>query len=117
MERLSKSEIDSYLSNKSSPVIEVLVAYLLKIGLTLKVDNPDSRSNVCFAESEELRSEFRNSYTPTDLVNYSYADLNNAEQPDLMKITYPENTAVFWDLVAQGQTENWNKHWNLPFST
>tara|TARA_R110001599_G_scaffold184247_4_gene377744 strand:- start:261 stop:581 length:321 start_codon:yes stop_codon:yes gene_type:complete len=106
MERLSKSEIDSYLSNKNSPVIESLVAHLLKTGLTLKADNPDGSSNVCFAESEELRPEFRNSYTSTDLVNYIHADLNNAEQPDLMKITYPENTAVFWDLVAQGQTEN-----------
>tara|TARA_R110001592_G_scaffold16998_7_gene72115 strand:+ start:2610 stop:2957 length:348 start_codon:yes stop_codon:yes gene_type:complete len=101
-----KSEIDFYLTYMSSPVIESLVAYLLKIGLTLKVDNPDSGSNVCFAESEELRSEFRNSYTSTDLVNYIYADLNNAEQSDLMKITFPKSTAEFWALVAQGQTEN-----------
>ncbi|WP_339700646.1 hypothetical protein [uncultured Roseivirga sp.] len=106
MERLSKSEISSYQSNKRSPAIEALVAHLLKIGLTFRPDNPEGSSIVCFAESEELRPEFRSSYTSTDLIHYIYADLTNAEQTDLMNITYPKNTAQFWALVAQGQTEN-----------
>lgn len=101
-----KSEIDAYITNRSSPVIESLVAHLLKIGLTLRPDNPEGSSNVCFAETEELRPEFRSSYTSTDIANYIFADLNNSKQPDLMKITFPKSTEHFWVLVAQEQTEN-----------
>ncbi|WP_339609222.1 hypothetical protein [uncultured Roseivirga sp.] len=101
-----KLEVHVYQALGSSDILESLVAHLLKIGLTFRPDNPEGSSNVCFAESEELRPEFRSSYTSTDLIHYIYADLANAEQTDLMNITYPKNTAQFWALVAQGQTEN-----------
>lgn len=69
---------------------------------------PDGR--VCFAESSELRDEFKTYYTFTDLMSYITASLhltgvksNKTESTDSQKIDYPENVDLFWEYVNIGK--------------
>ncbi|MGW8122772.1 hypothetical protein ACV07N_08930 [Roseivirga echinicomitans] len=96
-----KSEIDGYQRFEDVPFVKTLVAQLLKIGLTLQSEDQEGSSNVCFAESQDLRPEFRDSYSATDLLNYIQYALDELEQPDLAHIAYPKSSEEFWKLAVR----------------
>ncbi|WP_291285150.1 type ISP restriction/modification enzyme [Flavobacterium sp.] len=63
--------------------------------------------NVCFAHSQELRPEFKQSCTAIDVFDLSYAILNSSlYREDLkineLKIPIPQDVVVFWKLVQIG---------------
>lgn len=63
--------------------------------------NQKETGNVCFANSDEVRSEFRQSFTTIDLLEYVFAMryYNN----DLQKIPIPSDSMHFWILVQFGR--------------
>ena len=62
-----------------------------------------SEGNVCFANSDELRPEFRETFTSADLMNYEYALLNSNKYFKLLTTDLlPKDRKIFWELVALG---------------
>ena len=63
--------------------------------------------NVCFANSEELRLEYKQSFTVFDLLDLCYAVLhsslyNKDLENDIQKIPLPLDSNVFWKLIQIG---------------
>jgi len=79
-------------------------------GLVLTFINPnEARGEVCYANEPNLRPEFRQSFTATDLLDYIYAVLHTqAEQngeflkTGIVEIPYPVNADDFWKMVQTG---------------
>ncbi|MFW0737083.1 type ISP restriction/modification enzyme [Flavobacterium sp. T12S277] len=64
--------------------------------------------NVCFADSQELRPEFKQSCTAIDVFDLSYAILHSSLysqdlKVDELKIPIPQDVVVFWKLVQIGK--------------
>ncbi|MDI5951241.1 type ISP restriction/modification enzyme [Flavobacterium yafengii] len=71
----------------------------------------ETESNVCFANSDEVRPEFRQSFAPIDLLDYIYAVLHSPtyreKYKEFLKIDFPRVPAPtdadqFWKLVRLG---------------
>ena len=92
-------------------------------GLGLAFTNEkEKEGEVCFANSEELRPAFKQSFAPIDLLDYIYAVLHSPsyreKYKEFLKIDFPrapfpcrdainrvctkEEIANFWNLVALG---------------
>ncbi|MFH6997133.1 hypothetical protein ACHRVZ_04315 [Flavobacterium sp. FlaQc-57] len=63
--------------------------------------NQKETGNVCFANSDEVRPEFRQSFTTIDLLDYIFAMMHHNK--DLQKIPIPLDTLHFWKLVQFGK--------------
>lgn len=64
--------------------------------------------NVCFAHSQELRPEFKQSCTAIDILDFTYAIMhssfyNKDSKIEEVKIPIPQDAAVFWKLVQIGK--------------
>lgn len=67
--------------------------------------------NVCMANNEEVRPEFRTEFAPIDVLDYIYAVLHSPAyrekykeflKIDFPRVPYPTSAEKFWDLVALG---------------
>ena len=72
----------------------------------------DFRGNICFADSPEVRSDFRETFTSSDLQNCLYAILYSLDNKqngmkfldmDLFHALIPTDNSAFWKLVEQGK--------------
>lgn len=74
-----------------------------KLSLTFVPEKlPDS--NVCFANSGEVRPEFKSTFGPVDIFDYLLAILNSPiVQNDLLHVPYPKNDDSFWGLATLGR--------------
>ena len=68
--------------------------------------------NVCMANSEEVRDDFKTSFAPIDLLDYIYAVLHSPEyrekykeflKIDFPRVPYPKDSEKFWKLVELGR--------------
>lgn len=80
------------------------------LGMTF-TNEKETESNVCFANSDEVRPEFRQSFAPIDLLDYIYAVLHSPsyreKYKEFLKIDFPRVPAppekdTFWKLVKLG---------------
>jgi predicted helicase len=80
------------------------------LGMTF-TNEKETESNVCFANSDEVRPEFRQSFAPIDLLDYIYAVLHSPsyreKYKEFLKIDFPRVPAPtdadqFWKLVRLG---------------
>lgn len=74
-----------------------------RLNLTFQESN-SSENNLCFANSVDVRPEFRTFYTKTDIVHYVCACLDKdlyELAPD--EVPFPASTTTFWEGVALGQ--------------
>lgn len=80
------------------------------LGLTF-TNEKETESNVCFANSDELRPEFKQSFAPIDLLDYIYAVLHSPTyrekykeflKIDFPRIPAPQDPGKFWKLVKLG---------------
>jgi len=80
------------------------------LGLTF-TNEKETESEVCFANSPDLRSEFKQSFAPIDLLDYIYAVLHSPMYQEKYKIflkidippvPFPKDTITFWRLVKLG---------------
>jgi len=64
--------------------------------------------NVCMANNKEVRPEFRETFTPTDILDYTYAIIHSSKFSTAKKeyleshFPVPKNAKMFWDLVLLG---------------
>lgn len=81
-----------------------------KLGL-LFVHEKETEGNVCMADGQEIRPEYRPTFAPIDLLDYIYAVLHSPTyretykeflKSDFPRVPYPKDAATFWALVALG---------------
>lgn len=75
------------------------------------VPEKESEGEVCFAGSDQVRSEFRQSFAPIDILDYIYAVLHSPSyrekykeflKIDFPRVPYPADADTFWKLVKLG---------------
>lgn len=80
------------------------------LGITF-TNEKETASNVCFANSDEVRPEFKQSFAPIDLLDYIYAVLHSPtyreKYKEFLKIDFPRvpvptDADKFWKLVNLG---------------
>lgn len=74
----------------------------------------EETGNVCFAtNNDEMRDDFKQVFTPTDLLDYIYAVLYSPAyrkkyrellMTDFPRVPYPQDDDTFWKLVNIGST-------------
>ena len=78
----------------------------------IKDEGKGMSGEVCFANSPEVRPEFRLTFTTKDILDYVYAVIYSNEQKrnlekyfkmDLEQIPITADTDVFWNLAALGR--------------
>lgn len=93
--------------NLSSEVISNIARSL---GLSF-ITEQEEEGNVCMANNEEVRDDFRLTFTPIDIVDYVYAVLNSpgfiakcghSVELETLRIPYP-TSENFWELVREGR--------------
>lgn len=96
--------------------IEIINQLADVLGL-LFINQKEGAGNVCFANSQDLRPEFKQSFTLTDVLDYSAAFLHSKvyhrsdKDKDFVKIPFPQDAAFFWKLGQSGS--NWRNKENL----
>lgn len=78
-----------------------------KTGLAFILES-EVGGNVCFADSPELRDDFKISFLAIDVLNYSYGALHSptykaASQTGSLYLPYPKDAVVFWEMVGSGR--------------
>lgn len=75
------------------------------------LETKDSEGNVCFINSEEVRSEFRETFTPADVTHYLIGLFKASTVTEISKenfdtnFPYPQNADTFWKEVEKGRLE------------
>jgi hypothetical protein len=95
------SDKDKKLNNHSIKQIED------HLNLTFVSDN-DTMGNVCFANSNEMRPEFRQTFTIIDVLDYCYAILHSETFDEFSRnedigIPITSDSKIFWKLVEIGK--------------
>ncbi|WP_426485899.1 hypothetical protein [Flavobacterium sp. 2] len=97
--------IDSLFQKSVSKSItinrEIVMQFSNHSGLLFS--NETETGNVCFAESNELRSEYRLSFKLVDLLDYVYAFAHSSIYKETQKIILPPDADSFWNLVKIGK--------------
>lgn len=65
--------------------------------------------NVCFANSDEIRSDFKTTFTESDILEYVYGCLQSdgirvTKTLDTIQLKFPKNKEEFWQIISS------NKH-------
>lgn len=89
---------------------EILNQIAKGLGLTFTPEK-ETEGEVCFAKSQEVRPEFKQTFAPIDLLDYIYAVLHSPSyrekykeflKIDFPRVPYPTDVEFFWKLVALG---------------
>ena len=64
----------------------------------------EESGNVCFANSDEVREEYRQSFKLIELLDYIYAFAHSSVFAVFQKIIIPSETELFWKLVKIGSS-------------
>lgn len=67
--------------------------------------------SVCFANNDEVRSEFRQTFNVSDVINYVNAIIFKSQRnrssflldEAAIEIPYPSNSSFFWEQVTTGK--------------
>ena len=90
---------------------EIVSKIATQLGLTF-VPEKEPEGNVCMANNDEVRTEYKQTFAPIDILDYIYAVLHSSNyrekykeflKIDFPKIPYPKDSKTFWDLVALGK--------------
>lgn len=78
-------------------------ALLLKIEQTLNlIFIKEENVNVCFANSDEVRPEYKQSFRLLDLLDYMYAFVHSSVYQESLKVVITIEAEFFWKLVKTG---------------
>lgn len=86
------------------PRASFIAALAARLDLTYLEEDEISSSNLCLANSREVRPEYRTVFGQSDILRYCAArlpDRNLDIQGD--ELPLPENTAVFWSFAEAGR--------------
>lgn len=107
LEPETSENAEERISNLNPAVVQQIASDL---GLTFTPEK-EPGSEVCFANSRELRPEYRQTFALIDLLNYIYAVLHSPTYREkqeeflkigFMKVPYPTDVNIFWQLVKPG---------------
>lgn len=82
-----------------------------EFGLEFSTEEP-KEGEVCFAQSPELRDDFKIYFTSTNLLDYSYAAMHSSayrktykkfSKINFSQIPHPKENGQFWKLVSLGK--------------
>jgi len=99
-------------NNTGTPNLDPEMVKQIAAGLGLTFTNEkETESEVCFANSDEVRPAFKQSFAPIDLLDYIYAVLHSPMyrekykeflKIDFPRVPYPTDGDQFWKLVKLG---------------
>jgi hypothetical protein len=85
--------------------IEIINQITTIVGL-LFINQKEREGNVCFANSQDLRPEFKQSFTLLELLDFSSAVLHSRiyrqGKQDFLEIPIASDSCIFWQLVQIG---------------
>lgn len=94
------------------PDMNMQIIREIERNLGLGFEPEPEEGNVCFAyNNAELRADFKQVFTPLDILNYAYGILNSPAFHEKYKVffkanpprvPYPKDTETFWELVDFG---------------
>lgn len=93
------------LFEQSTPEAVVPNSEIIKLFadcLSLLFSSEKEAGNVCFANSSELRPEFRQTFTATELLDYVYAFAHTSYYKEFQKVAIASEADIFWKLVKIG---------------
>jgi predicted helicase len=100
------------INTPRTPNLNLTIIKQIAEGLGLTFTNEKETENaVCFANSDEVRPEFKQSFAPIDLLDYIYAVLHSPSYREIYKeflkidfprIPAPQDPGKFWQLVKLG---------------
>ena len=104
--------------------LEIVNQIAEKLGLSFTPEKDgaavkENASPVCYAQSDEIRAEFKeldaettpNTFVPIDILDYIYAVLHSPSyrekykeflKIDFPRVPYPKDATIFWQLVKLG---------------
>ncbi|MDP5200046.1 hypothetical protein [Flavobacterium sp. DG2-3] len=95
--------LDIFLKKRNSETTilnyEIIKLFENKLGLLFL---EEESGNVCFANSDEVREEYRQSFKLMDLLDYIYAFEHSSIFTVSQKIIITSETELFWKLVKIG---------------
>lgn len=103
-------QLGSSASRTPNLNMEIVEQMAKGLGLAF-VPEKEVEGEVCFAGSEEVRPEFRQSFAPIDILDYIYAVLHSPSyrekykeflKIDFPRVPYPADADTFWKLVKLG---------------
>ena len=89
---------------------EIVQQIAERLGISF-VAEKETTESVCFANSEEVRPAFKQTFAPIDILDYIYAVLHSPTyrekykeflKIDFPRVPYPKDTETFWQLVKLG---------------
>lgn len=104
-----KNSKGSRTPNLNPEIVNQIASNLSLTFINEKVE--PAEGEVCFANSEEVRPEFRQTFAQIDILDYIYALLNSPAyrekykeflKLDFPRVPYPTDTTTFWQLVKLG---------------
>lgn len=94
-----------------TPNLNMEIVNEIAKGLGLEFVTEKEEGNVCLANDKDVRSEFRTTFAPIDLLDYIYAVLHSPTyretykeflKIDFPRVPYPKDSNIFWQLVQLG---------------
>ena len=94
-----------------TPNLNMEIVNEIAKGLGLAFTPEKEDGNVCLANDKDVRSEFRTTFAPIDLLDYIYAVLHSPTyretykeflKIDFPRVPYPKDSNTFWQLVQLG---------------
>ncbi len=99
--------IDSFLQKSDSKSITInseIINQFSHYCSLIYLDEEEEGGNVCYADSNELRSEYRQSFILIDVLDYIYAFAHSSMYKETQKIVIPLGADSFWRLVKFGSS-------------
>ncbi|MET3026808.1 hypothetical protein ABXT06_09040 [Flavobacterium sp. UW10123] len=94
--------LDDLLQKFSVIHINSDIVKLSANGLGLLFLEERESGNICFASSDELRPEYRQSFKLVDFLDYVYAFMHSLVYKESQKIIVPSEKDFFWKLAKIG---------------
>ncbi|MRX67348.1 hypothetical protein GJU42_05165 [Flavobacterium resistens] len=85
-------------------VINTETVMTISKSLNLLFSDEIENGNVCYAESNELRLEYKLSFKLIDLLDYINAFERSSIYKETQKIIMPSDPDLFWNLVKIGKS-------------
>ena len=103
----SSSKIEFHIGDlfHDSNTSDINSELLLKIEKTLNlILVEEEKTNVCFANNEEVRPEYKESFKLEDLLDYMYAFVYSSFYKRSKLVIIGSETILFWELAGMGKT-------------
>lgn len=92
-------EVEELLQNNN---LNTVLVSKIEQTLNLIFIHEELESNVCFANTDEVRAEYKQSFRLIDLLNYLYAFVHLPIYKEGQKISIPKDVSIFLKIVKFG---------------